>query len=144
MNKIVLSCKVINGKLTNNVSNDIKQFIIANEGKFIELSLQRKRSKRSDLQNKFYWGAIIPIIQNAFKDLGYRITKEETHDILREKFLSQDAISKDGEVVAKIRVSTTTLTKSEFGNYIDEIVQWSAETLDCIIPEPNSQAEITF
>jgi hypothetical protein len=45
----------------------------------VEISIGRRRRKRSSRQNRYYWGVIIPMLQEAS---GYG-TPEEMHDALR-------------------------------------------------------------
>lgn len=107
----------------------------------LEITIEKKRSKRSIYQNRYYFGVCVSLIQERFKELGTDCSKEDVHCFLRSKFLFNEAISEHGEVF-QIPRSTTDLTKSEFMDYIAKIQQFAAETLDIFIPEPNSQLQI--
>ena len=63
MEKLVVVSKVYDGKLSGYASETLREFISSNNGKNLEIVVKRKRAKRSNAQNKFYWGAVIPIIQ---------------------------------------------------------------------------------
>jgi len=114
------------------LSDIIKQY----EGKRVEISISKAKKERSNQQNRYYWGCLIPILRSALKDLGNIYTAEQVHDILKYKFLKSDKHIKDGEFITEIK-STTELSTSEFMDYIAEIQRWSAEFFGVIIPDPN-------
>lgn len=110
--------------------------------KVARITIEKFKSKRSEQQSRYYWGAVIPIVQAALKDTGNRFSKEQTHDLLRCKFLKEDLpINDHGEFITRIK-STTELNKSDFGDYIEQIAQWSSEFLGCNIPPPSTQLEL--
>ena len=45
----------------------------------IEVTFEKKRSKRSWLQNRYYWGVCVSMIQERFKELGTDCSKEDVH-----------------------------------------------------------------
>jgi len=60
---------------------------------------------------------------------------------LRAKFLNETIPFEDGTYIDKFK-STTELSKSEFGDFIEDVKQWAAEYLNVIIPEPNQQTNL--
>lgn len=116
------------------------------DGKDLILTIEHKRAKRSDSQNKFYWVAIIPIMQAGFKDLGHRLTREQTHEFLKDKFLEgKPMASKEGVYMGHYDKTTATLNKSEFADYIAQIGQFAAEYLGIEkLPEPLEQQHIEY
>lgn len=110
-------------------------------GKRIEISFTKARKSRSNQQNRYYWGCLIPILKSTLKDLGNEFTPEQVHDMLKYKFLKKDVHVKDGEFITKI-TSSTELSTSEFMDYIADIQRWSAEFFGVEIPDPNEQLEI--
>ena len=135
--------RVTNGKLPSSVSAEIKAFIEGNEGRYITITLERSKTKRSHPQNKFYWSAVVPIIRQGLKDLGYTMTLEESHDFLKDKFLRQELVNQDtGEVLGTRTRSTTELSKVEMVEYIDNIMEFSATILGIVIPPPEHQTTI--
>jgi len=115
---------------------DVRHFT----GKAIEI-IVRVQGRRSNIQNAYYWAGIIPIIQRGMKDMGVVISKEQTHDLLKYKFLLIEYVTGDGEVIKSIG-STRKLSKEEFAEYIDEISRWAQEYLNITIPQPNEQTTI--
>ena len=77
-----------------------------------DIIIMDKEGARSHDQNSLLWGVIYKGLSDT---TGY--TQEELHDILRMKF---DLKDEDGRLL-----STATLTKSEFNDYIDKIINWS-------------------
>ena len=61
---------------------------------------------------------------------------------MKYQFLKMEtANEKTGEVITSIR-ATSSLTTSEMMDFIADIQQWSAETLELYIPDPNEQIEL--
>ena len=77
-----------------------------------DMIIMDKEGARSHDQNSLLWGVIYKGLSDT---TGY--TCEELHDILRHKL---DLKTDDGKLL-----STATLTKSEFNDYIDKIINWS-------------------
>lgn len=110
------------------------------EGKDIEIVI-RKAGKRSNSSNKFYWGAVIPIVKQGLKDMGIILSTERVHDLLKLKFLKIEVADHNGEVIEMIRGSSE-LNTEEFSSFIEQIKQWASEYLGVVIPEPNEQLTI--
>lgn len=111
-------------------------------GKGVVITIERKKSKRSLSQNAYYHSAVVPLVRQGLKDLGHKLTLEETHLFLRGKFLKEELLSEDAEVIGERIKSTTELGKGYFADYISEIQQFSAEILGVDIPNPNEQLQI--
>ena len=77
-----------------------------------DMIIMDKEGARSHDQNSLLWGVIYKGLSDT---TGY--TQEELHDILRMKF---DLKDEDGKLL-----STATLTKTEFNDYLDKIINWS-------------------
>lgn len=126
--------KVENGVLISNrkpMSEAIKSF----EGKIVEIRIRQNRSKRSTLQNNYYW-----LILSIFaKEIGYSV--EELHEACKFKFLSNMVVLGNKEEV--FAHSTTKLSKSEFSDYVECIKQWAAE-LNIYLPDAGEQTEINL
>ena len=77
-----------------------------------DMIIMDKDGARSHDQNSLLWGVIYKGLSDT---TGY--TAEELHDILRMKF---DLKDEDGKLLA-----TAGLTKTEFNDYLDKIINWS-------------------
>jgi hypothetical protein len=111
-------------------------------GKEISVRFERKSTKRSDPQNRYYWGCVIKEIAIRLRDLGHDwLTDEDVHDMMKLKFNHEQIISEEGEVL-ELPKSTANLTKTQFGEYIDRIRMWAADFLEINIPDPGVQTEM--
>jgi len=132
--------KVDDGKLTIFQRNDMVSGLQNLGSGFVEIII-RLAGKRSSPQNRYYWGAMLPIVKEGLKELGIDMSKEQTHEMLKYKFIKREFITSDGDIL-QIIGSTTELSTKEFNEYIESIQIWSAEYLNVNIPDPNEQIEI--
>jgi hypothetical protein len=129
--------EVKNGTLTRN-TNLIKDAIQTFEGKQIVIKIEKAKKKRSTQQNRFYYGVIIPIVQNCLKEAGHIMTNESTHDLIKLKFLKETLfVNEDtGEVIERIK-STTELSTSQFMDLLARINNFTFEYFGVSLPSPN-------
>jgi hypothetical protein len=132
--------KVDDGKLTIFQRNDMVSGLQNLGSGFVEIII-RLAGKRSSPQNRYYWGAMLPIVKDGLKELGIDMSKEQTHEMLKYKFIKREFITSNGDIL-QIIGSTTELSTKEFNEYIESIQIWSAEYLNVNIPDPNEQTEI--
>ncbi len=119
--------RVVNGKLQVDSRFDI--WVSSLDGQEVEIVVRKKRSKRSNLQNRYYFGVVVKMLADK---LGYE--REEMHYALRVKFLGED---EDQYGLKKIRSTTGLSTKEFIETYTEPIKRWSAEFLCLRIPDPN-------
>jgi hypothetical protein len=113
-------------------------------GKNIVIKFERKGSKRSNQANRYYWGVCIKEITLRLRDLGHQwLTDEDVHDMMKLKFNYEQIISEQGEVL-ELPKSTTTLTKTQFAEYVDNIRMWASGFLGISIPDPNQDLTMQF
>lgn len=106
-------------------------------GKEIEVTIRKKRKRRSTEQNRYYWGVVVPLIQSGLKEIGEFVTIEDTHEILKIKFLRRQRVDENtGEVIFERTASTADLSTVEFLEYIERCALFAAEWLGVTIPEP--------
>lgn len=156
---------VKDGKLQKNTTVNILQVLAPLEGKRVVVTIEKQKSSRSLQQNKLYW-VYIDILS---KELGH--SKEEMHELVKYKFLKlkrfisvvngksvilalEDGIYVDvktGEIydIEKVEPydkigSTAILTKSEFIEFIENLISWAWEFLNIRLPRPEEQTEITY
>lgn len=80
-------------------------------GKKVWIKIDTREPKRSEQQNKFYWLYLDMIAEST----GHR--PEELHELFKGKFLTLGIKEIYGEKT-RVKRSTTTLSKSEFCEYI--------------------------
>lgn len=100
-------------------------------GQEVEVTIGRKRKKRSMNQLRYYWAVPVAIIAEA---AGY--TPEETHEALKWRFLKVH-----GESEFPTVRSTSELTTVEFEEYLAKIKQLAAEVYSEYVPDPNEVPE---
>jgi hypothetical protein len=139
--KTEVHSKVEGGRLVRNraaLSTALKEF----EGKEVTITIAKKKKSRSTQQNRYYWGALLPIVRDVFREAGHSVTIEETHLMLRAKFLNEPLpLGEDGEFIDHIK-STSALTTTQFNEYIDDIRGMIFEYFNIDIPLPNTQIEL--
>lgn len=113
------------------------------KGKNVKIRIERAGSKRSLPQNSYYFSCVVEEIRLALLQLGHQMTKEETHEFLKGKFNAKYISNADGEAI-EVPGTTTTMTKTEFGEYIERIAQWAATYLSIVIPQPGEKLQMEF
>jgi hypothetical protein len=100
------------------------------EGTVVTLSIATPTQKRSDQQNRFWHGFVIP----AFSErCGYEF--EEMKDILALKLLPREIVDFESGEVRIVPGHTSKLTVAEFNDLIERAQRWGAE-LGVIVPDP--------
>ena len=114
------------GRLVFNNPDGFEKYLWKLNDKSVDVVVRLPRKDRSNSQNRYMWGVVYELLSEA---IGY--TPNEIHDTMRMLFL-QDNLRK----IPTLR-STTELTTVEMENYLEQIRQWAAEELNCVIPLPN-------
>lgn len=128
------------------VNDELKTY----HDKVVEISIN-KTNKRTNPQNRYYWGVVVHLIRERFIELGYTrtdiddhsvtspLTRDDVHQFLRSNFLRDDIVSGDGEVLGTLSKSTKQLSTDEFVKYLDNVKNWAVDSLDIQIPDPNTE-----
>ena len=140
--KLIADIRIENGTLKfkqrSTVLSDIAQM---RDGEYV-MTIERKRRKRSLMQNAYYWGVVVPLVKEGLLDVGYRMTTEAVHEYLKGQFSITEIVNeRTGEVLKSIG-STSEMTTSKMMDYFAEITQWAAEYLNVQIPNPGEQLKI--
>lgn len=133
---VVASASVRNGRLLIRnrrlFDQQIAQF---REGVEVEIEVTIRRSTRSHQQNRFYWGVVVHLMS---EHTGY--TPDEVHEFLKMKFIPKRLALADGNGEIRdefvIGGSTRKMNTVQFGEYLEDCRRFAAETLDCVIPDP--------
>lgn len=144
MKKAKLDSRVKDGNLAVNrslIAKTIKLF----EGEEIILTIEKKFRKRSNNQNAFYWGVLIPIISELLQDAtGTFFSSDETHDVLKSNCNYKELISENTGEITKIPLSTTELTTLEWLKYIEKIEHFVFDYFNVSLPRPNEQLDLNY
>lgn len=127
------------GKLSKFNAAAIKEWLLNHQNEIISIELKLNK-KRSNPQNRYYWGVVLPLIQQGINNLGNEFTIDDTHDYLKAEFNTKDVIIVDE--LKTIPQSTANLTTEEFNTYIEKCVRFAAEMIGIIIPEPNEPLNV--
>lgn len=132
----------------NQISGIVQQGVFSNmkavaamcekhEGKEVTITVQGHRKQRSNPQNRYYWGVVIPYVINMFQENGTPTDGDNVNHYLKRHVgnLMEPIITPDGDRVLFVR-SSADLSVQEFEDYMTIVRAWSAE-LGEVIPLPN-------
>jgi hypothetical protein len=132
------------GKLSIHNRQRLLEWAQQHPGKNVVIKFERKGSKRSSPQNRYYWGVVIREITIRLRELGHQwLNDEDVHDMMKLKFNHEQIVSEEGEVL-ELPKSTTALTKTQFAEYVDNIRMWAVGFLGINIPDPNANLTMEF
>jgi len=111
--------EVKDNKLVTEHRESMQQHIESLNGKHIEIKINIRKLSRSENQNRYYWGVIIPTLKKELKT-------DRVHSILKHRFLSETFSYNGPEYIEYIEIkSLNDLTLNEFKDYINYIISWS-------------------
>ncbi len=94
----------------------------------LKITIEEYKEKRSNPQNRYYWGVIVKILGNHF---GY--TQKETHSAIGQEFL---LVERDGK--PPFVRSTSDLDTQEFVEFNEQVKIWAVTYFGVVIPDPES------
>jgi len=99
----------------------------------IDVTIRKHSSKRTNEQNKYYWGVVIPILGDYF---GHD-NPEDMHEDLKQKFNPTESKIEAGKMIGG---TTTKLSTIDFmvaeDSYIERICRWASDEFQIYIPPP--------
>ena len=100
--------------------------------------------KRTNPQNKYLHGILIPEFRKALNSVGYNEVKsdEQAKLIMKSMFLTREITN--GEKPVHYVQDTHTLTKEEMTVLVEEVIQFASEHMNYLIPYPNQQTMIEY
>ena len=137
-NKTMTKYIYLEKKSENDYSNKqaiVDAILAFPKGKRLELRI-KTLTERSDRQNKYYW-ACVTIMAN---ELGY--SKEEMHEIIKFKLLKREKVDERTGEIFNYTESTVKLNKEDFGEFMTNLQQWSAQSLGIVLPDPGEKLEM--
>jgi hypothetical protein len=102
------------------------------------ITIDKAKSKRSILQNSYYWAVVLGAFLEGYRDTnGEEISKEEAHETLKME-LNYKTISNEetGEVV-RIPKSTADINTKEFSEYVEKCRRFISEWFGVETPDPD-------
>jgi|SRR5688572_30085023 len=130
--------KIEQGKPAN--PRTLDKFLLSLEDGTYELDASRI-NKRSNGQNKYLHGLLIPEFRKALNSVGYDEVKTDVQAklILKSLFLTDEIFSKDNGEVIKYVKDTSSLSKEEMTILIDDVIKFAAENMNYQIAYPSEQ-----
>ena len=142
--KIEVTTSIQNGIFKRNrniVLDAIKSF----NGFDVVLTIAKAKKKRSNNQNAYYWGLLIPLTQNAIKtEWGEIWSKEKTHDFYKLHFNYVEKVNETTSEVIKIPKSTTDNTTTQQEEFHAQIREFLKDWFNVTAPLPNEGLELNL
>lgn len=142
MKKVTITTYIKNGKAVN-----LKIIPIAAsfEGRKVDITFKLSRKKRSNKQNRYYWGVIVPMFQQGIFDCFGEIWDiTTTHEHLKSTFNREEKVNKKTAEVVQLLKSTSENSTIEMEEYHEKIREWMRENMDIICPLPNEKLTLKF
>lgn len=141
---IKLPVQILNGKFASNLPM-IKSIIEHYEGHTIDVIFKKRKNKRSNRQNKYYWAVIVPITQNCLKEEWGEIwSLAEVHEFLKANCNFEELVNEEtGEVLRKTKSTTENDTKQQ-EDFHEKCRNLVSSFFNTEIPLPNEDIEIEF
>lgn len=130
--------EIINKKIIRLLFDQLK------DGKYlIEIS---GADKRSNPQNRYLHGLLIPEFRKALNSVGYDEVKTDAQAklIMKSMFLKRQVVNKEtGEAIEYIQ-DTSDCTKEEMNILFDEVIKFTSENMNYQIGYPNEQLMMSY
>ena len=144
--KINITTSIVNGVFKRN-RNLVLQAIQSFNGKEVVITFSKPKKSRSNNQNAFYWGVVLPLVQKGLLDATGELRSNDNihYKILLPLFApTNEIVNVDtGESLLE-RLTSSEMTTTQFCEYIMEVQKWGAEFLGIDIPSPNEENLINF
>lgn len=136
-NSMQFDFKAASGSIPMPVMQQVIRGLRVLDGKNVRITVEEIKRRRSDRQNRYYWGCVIPMVTEMFLDAGNSIDGEQVHEFLKDRVGSlKDLISDPHGVIHSVIRSSKTLTTTEWEEFMERVRAWAAE-FGCMIPAPN-------
>ena len=144
MKKVEITTSVVNGKFTRN-RTIVLQAINSFNNADVVLTFDKPKRKRSNSQNAYYWGLLVPLMQRGAKDMWGEVWSiDKSHKHLSNRFVFHESVNqKTGEITQTYK-STTENTTTEWEIYMTQIRIYLLEDFDINAPEPNEITTLKF
>ena len=137
--KIEVTTSIHNGLFKRN-RNTVLEAIKSFNGSDVVITIDKVKKKRSNNQNRFYWGCLIPLMQLGAKDTwGESWSVDKAHKHLSKLFVFHESINQKTGEITQTPKSTTELTTTDWEVYVTEIRIYLLENFDIEAPEPNQE-----
>jgi hypothetical protein len=137
--KIEVTTSIHNGLFKRN-RNTVLEAIKSFNGSDVVITIDKVKKKRSNNQNAFYWGVLIPLMQQGAKHTwGESWSVDKAHKHLSKLFVFHESVNIKTGLITQTPKSTTELTTTDWEVYVTEIRIYLLENFDIDAPEPNQE-----
>ncbi len=141
---ITLPVKISGGKLASNL-NMISNILDVYEGHTIDVTFKKRTNKRSNQQNKYYFGVIVEIFRNCIKEEWAEIwSRSQVHEFLKTNCNYEELINEETGLVVRRIKSTTENTTGDQEEYHTKCRTLALDYFNTTIPLPNEEIELEF
>ena len=132
---MTIPCHVTNGRPNN--AKKLNEAFKSFEGKDVIVTIEKRKSKRSEQQNKYYWSCVIEDERACIREhWGDIFSKDDMHSFNKVYFFGEEkVIEATGDIVRVPKSSIT--TKSDFSEAIEKIKQFFQLQFNYRIREAN-------
>lgn len=131
------------------VTRAVKQLMRQFSGMQVEVCIRAKRYYTTQPQRGYYWAVVIFLIGERMRSDGVTgryggpITDQEVHEVMALKFLRFTVFVDEstGECTELVK-STSELTVTEMGEYIERVVTWAVEQFRIHKPHDDGSVEV--
>jgi len=118
---------------TNGKFDEISKQVLLDlpDGKY---QVDKHKIKRSNDQNKYWWGVVVKLIADWLRSYGNDVTDNDVHEFLKMKYIGKREVTINGKTFERYK-GTSELTTIEFADMIAKVQRDFAEK-DLIIPDP--------
>jgi len=108
----------------------------------VVVTVEKIYNKRTINQNAYYWGVVLELYWHGLQELGWKITKAETHEYLIQRFGKKSITNEQTGEIMDVPLRTSEMRTVEMMEYFTQIYQSASEDLGFEIPEPNEQIKL--
>jgi hypothetical protein len=114
------------------------------EGFDLDIVFRKHYNRRTIPMNNYYWGVVVPCVRIGLEGVGYLLTHEQVHEMMKEKFARVIVQNRETDDVLDLPGSTAKMTTAEMMEYIALIREWAQEYLGIHIPLPGEQTKFEY
>lgn len=127
------------GKLLISEKERLDEICKSNKGAVVSLSISIYEPKSSPAIRGYYFNKIVPDFQLAFREVGERLSLEETERKMREMsmIMWDEVVDENTGKYSRELKEVVDCSNREMSEYIEHLKQIAAENFSFYIGEPN-------
>lgn len=106
----------------------------------VKITVSKLYDKRSNQQNKYYWGVIIDLFRKGWEESqGEKISMEQAHEILKHECNYSEIVNPTTGAVIRTGNTTTELNTKDYEEYLTRCRNFIWEWFNIIVPLPDRE-----